>query len=463
MKGEPPGFSHGEDVRVTYNPSEPGYFDDEDLRGEMDRVFDLCHGCRLCFNLCPSFPTLFSYVDAHDGDASAMSRAEQDQVVDECYQCKLCYAKCPYVPPHEWELDFPRLMMRAHAVAKRTGAPLRERMTDQVMNRTDLVGKLSSALAPLVNRLVSEPETLARRVMEGATGISSKRLLPPYRRQRFTTWFARRAGMAGRPSDGVAGSAGTPGSAGTERKVSVFPTCFIEYMAPGIGKDLVRVYEHNGVRCSLPAGTRCCGAPWLHSGNVDQFVSSARANVASLAPEVRAGCDVIVAQPTCAYVLRKDYPLYLGTPDAQLVAEHTFDPAEYLMALHKAEGGGLRTDFVAVESGQVPARVTYHLACHLRAQMIGFKSRDLLKVAGIAVDMIQECSGIDGTWGYRAANYDLARKVAEPLRRKVADIPGQDVCGDCHLANVAIYEETGKRSVHPIELLAMAYGLHEEG
>jgi Fe-S oxidoreductase len=250
-------------------------------------------------------------------------------------------------------------------------------------------------------------------------------------------------------------------------EVSVFPTCFIEYMEPDIGKDLVKVYERNGVACSLPEGTSCCGAPWLHQGNVQEFAKAARRNVAVLADEVRAGREVVVAQPTCAYVVRKDYPIYLAhTPqaaDAELVAAHTADPAEYLMGLHKGEGTTLDTEFPGRERGDVPDQVTYHVACHLQAQQIGLKSRDLLKVAGVKATLVQRCSGIDGTWGYRQDNYELARQVAQPLKREVEAAGNPVVCGDCHLANGSIEQETGLRPVHPIQLMARAYGIPPEG
>ncbi len=237
-------------------------------------------------------------------------------------------------------------------------------------------------------------------------------------------------------------------------------------MEPAIGQDLVKVYEHNGVSCSLPEGTTCCGAPWLHQGNVREFTKAARRNVTALAGEVRAGRDVIVAQPTCAYVVKKDYPLYLaGTPlaaDAALVAAHAADPAEYLMALHKGDGTSLATQFPGRESGAVPDHVTYHVACHLQAQHIGLKSRDLLKVAGVKATLVQRCSGIDGTWGYRADNYALARRVAQPMAREIAAAGNEVVCGDCHLANGAIEQETGTRPVHPIQVLARAYGIRPE-
>ena len=472
-------------MTTTYDPRDSAYFDEGDLRGELERVYDLCHGCRLCFNLCPSFPTLFDFIDARDGNVGAMTAAEQDKVVDECYQCKLCYVKCPYVPPHEWALDFPRLMMRAHAVRKRKGTGIRESVTDQMLARTDLLGKVSTAAAPVVNAVTGHPGSFARRMMEKTVGMASERLLPPYARQRFTTWFSKRrsAGAAGgtaaasssnsqpmlRDTEAQGGQQGGQQAAeqgGQQGRVSIFPTCFVEYMEPAIGRAIVGVYEHNGIDCDIPAGTRCCGAPWLHQGNVDQFVKAAEQNVAALAGEVRTGREVIVAQPTCAYVVRQDYPRYLaGTPseaDAELVAAHTSDPAEYLMARHKGEGTSIDTEFPGRENGDVPDQVTYHVACHLQAQNIGLKSRDLLKVAGVKATLVQQCSGIDGTWGYRAENYELARKVAAPLKRKVEEAGHEVVCGDCHLANGSIEQETGIRPVHPMQLVARAYGLSDE-
>ena len=438
-------------MTASYRPDDPDYLDEGQLRDELRRVFDLCQGCRLCFNLCPTFPTLFDLVDAQEGDVSALTAADQDRVVDECYQCKLCHPKCPYVPPHEWQLDFPRLMLRAQAVGHARGRPVQARVTDQVLARTDLVGRLAVAFAPVANALVASPGSLPRRVLERTAGMASERLLPPYARTRFSTWFRRRAARGPRPL----------ATGATQGGVSVFPTCFIEYMEPAIGKDLVHVFERNGVTCSLPTGAGCCGAPWLHQGNVKEFTKAARRNVAALVGEVRSGREVVVAQPTCAYVLRKDYPLYLaGTAaaeDAALVAGHTQDPAEYLMALHRR--GGLDTDFPGRSSGDVPDQVTYHVACHLQAQHIGLKSRDLLKVAGVRATLVQRCAGIDGTWGYRAENYDLARTVAAPMAKEILAAGNDIVCGDCHLANGAIAEETGARPLHPMQLMARAYGI----
>jgi Fe-S oxidoreductase len=433
-------------VTTTYDHRHPAYFDEADMRGELNRVFDLCHGCRLCFNLCPSFPTLFDYVDKHDGDVEQMTPAEQDHVVDECYQCKICYVKCPYIPPHEWELDFPRLIMRAEAVRLRKHEePLTERIAIKALGKPDMLGKLASgSMAAVANK--SLEIGLVRKVVAKTAGIASERLLPPYAKTRFTTWFRKRAAGAR--------------ALGRDRqaRAAVFPTCFVEYMQPDIGQDLVKVYERNGVECTLASSTGCCAAPLLHGGDVEGFVKSASATVAALAQDVRAGKDIVVPQPTCGYVLKKDYPIYVGGPDADLVAAHTYDAAEYLMKLHRDAGTALDTSF----EGDVPESVTYHVACHLQAQNIGLKSRDLMKLTGTKIDLVNKCSGIDGTWGYREANYELARKVAQPLRAAVEKAGNDVVTGDCHLANGAIVQETGKRPVHPLQMIARAYGIPEE-
>ena len=430
-------------MATAYEPTHPLYFDESDLRSELTRVFDLCHGCRLCLHLCPSFPTMFNSIDARDGYVAGLTAQEQDQVVDECYQCKLCYLKCPYVPPHEWELDFPRLMMRANAVKVRNNhQSVSEKLADQLLSRTDLLGGTSVRMSALANRALSTNSTMVRKTMEKVMGIAAERVLPPYARQRFSAWYKNRV---------------KPFIENRRVKATIYPTCFIEYQNPKIGKDLVAVYEKNGIECSLPDGVKCCGAPWLHSGNVDQFKKVAEKNVTALVSQARQGNPIIVAQPTCAYVIKRDYPLYLQTNEATDVAGATYDSSEYLMYLHK-NGGGINLDL----KGVVPESVTYHIPCHMQALSVGFKSRDLLKLIGIKVEIVNKCSGIDGTWGYRKENYELSKKVASGLVKAIEKSNGEVMSGDCHLANTAITEETGRGVYHPIQIVARAYGIDEE-
>ncbi len=433
-------------MTTTYDPHHPKYLDEGDVREELTRVYDICHGCRLCFKFCSSFPTMFELIDAHDAqDSAALAKAEQDQVIDECFQCKRCYINCPYIPGQsEWNLDFPRLMLRAAGMrTAEKDVPARRRRTNRVLGHTDLVGRIATKTSPLVNAATGTPRSLPRKAMQLMTGISSVRLLPPFARQRFTTWFKQRPRVRIQQRQG---------------KVAVFPTCLIEYQAPGIGQDLIKVYERNGVECSVVHKARCCGAPWLHSGEVRQFTKQAADNVKVLADAVRAGNDIVVAQPTCGYVLKKDYVDYVGGPDAELVASHTYDAAEYLMKLHKDEATVLDLKF----PGDVPDTIAYHTPCHLRAQNIGLKSRDLMKLTGARIKLVQECAGIDGMWGLRAENTRLSVPHAEKLAAQIAQADCEVVAGDCHLANGAIHEQSGRVPLHPLQVLARAYGIAEE-
>jgi Fe-S oxidoreductase len=312
------------------------------------------------------------------------------------------------------------------------------------MGRTDLMGKVATATAPITNKIVAAPAgSLVRKVVEKATGVSSVRLLPPYARQRFSTWFAKRPKVRINKRQG---------------RVAVFPTCLVEYQKPDIGHDLVKVYERNGIECQLAEGAGCCGAPFLHSGDIDHFTKVAEKNVAALAKSAKKGLDIVVPQPTCGYVLKKDYVDYVGGPDAELVAEHTYDAAEYLMKVHKAEGTSLDIDF----GGDVPEAVTYHVPCHLKAQNIGLKSRDLIKLTGAKVKLVQQCSGIDGMWGLRAENAEISVPIAQKLGAEIQRANGDVVAGDCHLANTAIAEQTGESPLHPLQLIARAYGISSE-
>jgi len=433
-------------MTITYDPHHPKYLDEADVRDELTRVYDLCHGCRLCFKFCSSFPTLFEMIDQHeDQDAGRLTPAQQDQVIDECFQCKLCYVNCPYVPGlHEWALDFPRLMLRADSMRHATGqVSIRDRATTQMMARTDVLGTVGSATSVTINKVLgAKPGGVVRTIVEKTAGISSVRLLPPFARQRFSTWFKRR------PKVRIGKRQG---------RVALFPTCLVEYQEPAIGHDLVKVYERNGIEVGL-VDVGCCGAPWLHSGDSEQFIKVAQKNVTTLAAEVRKGNDIVVPQPTCGYILKKDYPDYVPGADADLVAAHTFDAAEYLMKVHRDPDTALDTEF----SGDVPVTITYHTPCHLRAQNIGLKSRDLMKLTGAKIKLVQQCSGIDGMWGLRAENAELAIPMAKKLGAEITKVGGEAVAGDCHLANTAINEQTGAMPSHPIQIVARAYGIAAE-
>jgi Fe-S oxidoreductase len=423
-----------------YDPLAPDYYDTDDARAERDRVFHQCSDCRVCVKLCPSFKDLFRFIDDLGGTehTSDLSAEQHRHVVDVCYQCKLCYVICPYTPDQgqEWQIDFPRLMLRSLAIQQREGdGPGRNA---RLLARTDLQGKVASATAPVTNAMTKVAPV--RAAMEKVTGISKVRLLPTYARERFSKWFRRRPRI----------TTGAP-----RGEVAVFPTCLVEYQATSIGKALVNTYEHNGIGCTLPEGQVCCGMPWLDAGDTEKFAEHARRNVDALLPSAQAGTPIVVPQPTCAYVIKNEYPDFLGTAAARIVAEHTYDASEYLMKQHKESP--LDTEF----SGQTYSTIVWQNACHYRAQQIGPKSRDVMALTGATVKMVERCSAIDGTWGLRAENVDMAKKIAKPLMEAITKSDAELVAGDCHLSNGAILEDTGRKPIHPLEVLARAYGIEE--
>ena len=424
-----------------YDPLDSKYFDSVEARAERDRTFQTCSDCRICIRSCESFKSLFRLIDERDGatDVRVLTDDQHRHVVDTCYQCKLCFVVCPYTPGNEqtWVVDFPRLMLRSLAIQGREGKVPR---SARLLARTDLQGETATKVAPLANTVMKWRP--ARLVMEKATGIAAARLVPSYARQRFSTWFRNRTTRHGAAADG-------------ESTVALFATCLVEYQATEVGQDLVGVFEHNGIRCELPPGQRCCGMPWLDAEDVKNFEEQARRNVEVLAPAVRACADVVVPQPTCAYVLKQELPDFLATDDARLVAEHTFDAAEYLMERHA--DGTLVTEF----PGTTYDSITWHAACHYRAQLMGPRSRELMELTGARVRAVERCSAIDGTWGLRAENVEIAKRTARPLMDAIKNSRAPVVAGDCHLANTAIREETGKVPVHPVQVLARAYGLPE--
>lgn len=456
------------------NPREPAYWDKTALTAEEKRVFDICNGCRLCFNLCPSFPELFGAIDALDtksddsapvrsievdqhGNHAAMAedahaaapRADimgqrealerlplsvHDRVVDLCYQCKLCDPICPYTPPHEFAVDFPRLMLRHKAIhAREHGVSFSDRM----LGDPDLVGRLGTIL-PIVANAGTEVR-LNRVLMEATVGIHRDRQLPKFASTPFRSWYAA-GGRKLPPPEQVQG-----------RKVVLFYTCSVQWNEPQVGRAAVEVLEHNGITVYAP-DLQCCGMPALDGGDVPRATRQAAHNVAVLLPYVQAGCEIVCPGPTCSYMLKHEWKEYLGTPESEAVARASFDLMEYLFNLRKE--GAMKEDF----TGEV-GEIGYHVPCHLKIQKIGFRSRDVLKkLPGAKVKLVDKCSCMDGTWGMKKEYYELSKQWAKPMLEAMPTAPEATLSSDCLIAKLQIEENTGKAVKHPIELVWQAYG-----
>jgi glycerol-3-phosphate dehydrogenase subunit C len=399
-------------------------------------VAEICDGCRRCHRLCPSFDFMLERIDAHEGDVSKVGPADYRRIVDLCWQCKLCFNHCPYTPPHRWDIDFPHLMLRAKAArAAAEGVSWQDRW----LGNTDALGALGSATAPLANWANSSRP--GRALLEKTFGIDRTRALPRFHHKTFARWFRERGG--GKVAEG--------------HKVAFFTTCVVNYNEPQVGRDAVSVLEKNGCRVSCPDKQLCCGMGYLDGGDIGSARANARRNVEALLPLVEDGADVVVTQPTCSYVLKKEYPLLLPGEATEKVAARTLDTFEFLAKRHKE--GRLSTDF----AGRSPGTVAYQAPCHLRAQNMGFKTRDVLQlIPGTKVTVVERCTAMDGTWGMKKEFYPISLQFARRAAQEMEASQPDTFATDCSLAALQIAEVRGARPAHPVTLLREAYGLAEE-
>ena len=426
----------------------PGFYDEAALTKELERVFEICHGCRRCFSLCNAFPTLFDAVDATaSGEVESVDRKVFWQVVDHCYLCDMCFmTKCPYVPPHPWNVDFPHLMLRAKAVrTRKEGVSLRNR----ALAATDAVGKIAGI--PVVVEVVNavNRSRAGRAVLEKTLGVDATAPVPKY----YSRTARKRLGRL-RDADG-ANAVSTPETTG---KVALFTTCYGNRNQPQINEDLVAVFEHNGIAVALLEQERCCGMPRLELGDLEAVARLKEYNIPQLIRAMDSGLDIVAPIPSCVLMFKQELPLmFPHEADVQRVARRIFDPFEYLMHRHRA--GVLRTDFKSALG-----KISYHVPCHLRVQNIGLKTRDVLRlVPDTTVEPIERCSGHNGTYGVKKEFRAASMKIGRPVIQRVQSAGAQHYASDCPMAGEQIQSglegslESGPE--HPLSLLRLAYGI----
>lgn len=428
----------------------PAFYDGAALEKELERVFEICQGCRRCFSLCNAFPTLFDAIDATaNGELEAVEKKVFWQVVDHCYLCDMCFmTKCPYVPPHPWNVDFPHLMLRAKAVrARKEGISLRNR----ALAATDAVGALAGI--PVVAQVVNavNRSKAGRAVLEKTLGVDATAPVPQYHSRTARKRLAR-LGTVSAPHS-AASAAATPETTG---KVALFATCYGNRNAPDLDEDLAAVFGHNGIPVVLLEQERCCGMPRLELGDLEAVSKLKDHNIAQLIRAIDAGYDIVAPIPSCVLMFKQELPLlFADEPDVRRVAGRIFDPFEYLMLRHRA--GLLRTDFKTSLG-----KVSYHVPCHLRVQNIGLKTREVLRlIPDTTVEAIERCSGHDGTYGVKKEFRDASMKIGRPVARRVADGGADHYGSDCPMAGRQIQSglTTGREPEHPLRLLRLAYGL----
>ena len=422
---------------LSYEPAEARYWDPEALQKEIVRTFEICHGCRLCFKYCDAFPALFSLLDeTHEGDVRRITPGETQAIMNACFQCKLCEVQCPYTrrEKHEFQLDFPALVHRFRAQGARRRRP---GLRDRLLRDPDMAGRLARAslgIANIANRVKAN-----RWIMEKTAGIHRHKLLPDFARSTFESW-ARRTGRVARD---------------TAVEAVLFQTCFVQHNDPRIGRDTIDVLERNGVNVKCAERLRCCGMPAWEHGDLESVRRQAAANLKILLPFVERGAKVLVINPTCSMMMRREHPALVSPeerPAAEKVAAAVMDPGEYLWSIRNEPR--FNTDFRSTPGGPV----AYHAPCHLRAQGIGFKGRDLLrKIPGVQPVTVMECCGHNGTYAMTVEGFEPSARVGRKAFEGMREANAGTWASDCPLAAIQFQQHAGVKPMHPMTILARAY------
>ena len=427
------------------------FYNEESCFNELERIFDICHGCRRCVSLCGSFPTLFDLVDeSATMEVDGVAKNDYWKVVDQCFMCDLCYmTKCTYTPPHEWNLDFPHTMLRAKAIKVKQGDV---GMAEKMLASTDVHGSLAGI--PVVVQAVNaiNKTKLTRGVMESTLGVDQNAWLPSLATRKFKSNAVKSEVTQ------VINGAKTPG------QVAIYATCYINYNEPGIGHDLLKILTHNDIPYVIVEKEKCCGMPKLELGDLESVQESKEANIPVLAQYAKDGYAILAAVPSCALMFKQEIPLmFPDCADTQLVKDNMWDPFEYFMA--RKRDGLLKTEFP-----HALGNVSYQIPCHGRVQNIGKKTEEMLKmIPDTQINTIERCSGHAGTYGVKKASHETAMKIGKPVFKAMATMKDgrkpDFISSDCplgghHIAQGFEVNQLGAPELnHPLTLVRKAYGL----
>ena len=448
MSKSPPPAREGSLDAPTRHPlkwKDPEFYDEAVLLEELERVYDICHGCRRCVSLCDAFPTLFDLVDESETlEVDGVAKKDYGKVVDECYLCDLCYqVKCPYVPPHEWNIDFPHLMLRAKTIQFKKGE---RKISHKLISSTDLSGKISSI--PIINQTVNAAKNspVMRKMASKMLDVHPQAHLPDFHRDTLRKRLKNHQPRAGRAIE----------AGPTRGRIALFATCYCNFNEPGIGEDLVAVFEHNGIPVRLTEKESCCGMPKLEQGDLETVNKLRQKNIPQLVKLIDEGWDIVAAVPSCVLMFKQELPLmFPDDEDILKVKKNIFDPFEYLLHRHKAEL--LNTEF------KTPlGTVAWHVPCHQRVQNIGPKTKQVLSlVPGTEINAIERCSGHDGTYGVRNDTWAKSQKIARPVIARAKKMEADYLVSDCPMAATQIADglDLKHTETNPMSLLRKAYGI----
>ncbi|PDH21497.1 MAG: glycerol-3-phosphate dehydrogenase [Pelagibacterales bacterium MED-G42] len=433
-------------IRHPIDFEHPNFLNPDKLDAEMRRAFDICHGCRRCFNLCDSFPKLFDMIDESENEDVDSLKSEQfEPVVDACTLCDMCFmTKCPYVPPHEFDLDFPHLMLRYRTAQKKLG---KLNKIQKELAHVDRNGKIGIMFSRLINWVSDIKNKFIRNLLEIIIGIDRRVRLPKYNSETFSNFFKKNRDKINFETSQK------------NRKVVIYTTCFVNFNKKNTGVAALKVLKKNGVEVQ-EAYPGCCGMPFLEQADLPKVVEQAKKISKDLLEWVNKGYKIITLTASCGLMLKFEWPLLLpNNDDIKRLSINVMDIDEYIVDISKNEG--LVDGLEAIDGG-----VTVHHACHARAQNMGNKARDMLKlIPDIKIDVVERCAGHGGTFGVMKETHHLANKVGRPTARQIKNKNNKYMASDCPLAGKHLKQLeqdtniSNDEALHPIELLAKSYRL----
>lgn len=407
----------------------------------VELTLDNCIKCNICVTACPvtAVTDLFpgpKYEGPQAGRFRHAGQPSPDHSVDYCNGCRVCNMVCP-TGVHIAEING----RARHDIVAAGQVPLRRKLRNNLIARPELMGKFGQPVAPIANRLLhSGPgRFLAKVLLEIAPGAP----LPRFSRERFSRWAKKRQAPApGRP------------------KVVYFHGCSTEYFEARVGKAAVQVLEANGFEVLIPP-QNCCGLPLLSNGEFAAAQAYHERNIRKLIDYVKQGYVIVGTSTSCTLTLKEEAPELLSyyTKDAQLLAANTFDIHEFLV--HLLDAGKLNTEGLT----SIPLTLAYHPPCQYRAHRIGQPSMDIMAlIPDLTIIKSQAaCCGVGGTYGYKAEKHAISMNMGRPLFDFVHEVNGPLAVCDSETCRWHIAQATGTPLIHPIELLAAAYGHDVEG
>lgn len=405
----------------------------------IELTLDQCIKCNICTSACPvsAVTDMFpgpKYEGPQAGRFRKPGQTTPDHSVDYCSGCRVCNMVCPT------GVKIAEMNAKARAGIVAGGkVPARQRLRNNLIARSELLGKVGQPLAPLANAFLGN--RLVRQLTELMIGIHHEAPLPAFARQRFTTWFS-----------------GHEKPANPRGQVVYFHGCSTEYYEPRVGRAAVGVLERLGFEVLVPP-QNCCGLPLLSNGEFPAAERYHRNNASHLAPYAREGIPIVGTSTSCTLTLKEEAPelLDLHDEEVQLVAAWTYDFNEFILQTIEADG-----ELPALRA--LPMNLPYHIPCQYRGHRLG---KPGLEVLGWIPDLQladsqADCCGIAGTYGYKKEKYDIAMQVGDPLFEFIRQSGSPLVVCDSETCRWQITHATGLPAIHPVELLAAAMDLPVE-